>query len=453
MADDGITISDEEDSSSENEGGGQEGSIIEAQVINTVLNKQDFSIIASNGLDYTYFPGYEPEFKFIEAHFLTYKIVPDITTFLNKFPDFPSFDVNESESAMIFSIKEAKGYSLLAPALREIDELSKDNSIEAAKAMKSKAEEIIQEVSVQRFSSGIDIMSGADARYQEYLRRLALKGKLGTTFGLKTLDDATGGVWNNDFLGIVGRPGQGKSWIMEYLLLKPWKLQGKSILLFSLENSKEVVGFRADSLLDHFSNFSLMTGCDVVDWDNGKPVRSTEDYHRYIEDLSKSTVPFEVLDSQDSISGSFTIEDILEIAKQKKPDIIGIDQLSLISTAKRYHTIREGYIHTTRTIRQAVNELQIPIYLNCQAGREAAKMGRGKESTTPELEQIAESDSVGQDATKILSIHNQDGIIKVSLKKNTNGRSNVDCVMAWDIDRGLLQPTTQENMDDKTAAF
>lgn len=456
MSEEKYIIYDEEP---EKEDGGSEeeekpeGTIIEAQIINTILNNRSMSIITSNSLDSSYFPGYSDEFTFIRGHFIKYNKVPDITTFLDRYPDFPVFDVDESEQAMIFTIKEAKGYSMVAPALRQIDEIAKTNSIEAARAMKDKAEKILQEISLVRFSKGQDIFKEADLRYQEYIRRMEMQDKLGCTFGIKSFDEATGGVWQNDFLGIVGRPGQGKSWILEYLLLQPWRMQKKKILLFSLENPKEIVGFRADSLLAHFSNFGLVTGKEVLNWENNLPTKTWEDYREYISGLSQYETPFEVLDSQDSLSGVFTVEDILEIAEQRKPDILAIDQLSLIAADKRFRNIREGYIHTTRTIRQAVNKLGIPIYLNCQAGREASKISGKSKENTPELHQIAESDSVGQDATKILSIYNSEGILKISLKKNTNGRSNLDSIMAWDIDLGMLRPASVEDLQSPAEKF
>lgn len=442
----------------ENKAGDEEeqdssATVTEAQILNVILNSRSMSIASANGLDNTYFPGYEDEFVFIKNHFDRYGKVPDITTFLDKFPEFPSFDLDEAEAALVFKIKEAKGYSLLAPALRDIDAAAKEDSIEAARLMGEKAEEILREVSIIRFSRGMDLFKEAELRYMEYIRRMERKGLLGCVFGIKSFDELTGGVWDDDFLGIVGRPGEGKSWILEFLLLNAWRLQNKRVLMFSLENSKDVIGFRADSLLEHFSNFALMTGNEVVNWYEQRPSRTSDDYRQYIEKISRSDVPFEVLDNHDSAAGFFTIEDILEIADQKKPDIIAIDQLSLVGYQKIYKDLRQAYIHTTRAIRNAVNELKIPIYLNCQAGRDSVKMTTKSRDNTPELHQIAESDSVGQDATKILSLRQMEGILKLTLKKNTKGRAPLDSIMAWDIDTGRLTPASLDDLKSPTEKF
>jgi replicative DNA helicase len=161
------------------------------------------------------------------------------------------------------------------------------------------------------------------------------------------------------------------------------------------------------------------------------------------------------IDSNLKVNTSINEPDIrfLEIGKARNYDLIAIDQLSLLGTVKSYKSIREGYIHSTRTMRQFVNTKRKPIYLNCQAGREASKFAKGKEDNTPELHQIAESDSVGQDATKILSIHNADGILKLSLRKNTLGISNLESLMAWDIDKGYLKPTSAQDQENPGDAF
>ena len=94
-----------------------------------------------------------------------------------------------------------------------------------------------------------------------------------------------------------------------------------------------------------------------------------------------------------------------------------------------------------------VNRLRKPIYLNCQAGRDASKVNMKNKEAAPELHQIAESDSVGQDATKVVSLRNLDGLLKLSLKKNTTGQNNIDALMRWDIDIGRLEPISLEDLD------
>jgi replicative DNA helicase len=440
---------DNDEKNNSNEEEEVQKSVVEAQIINHVLDTGVYDFIRLNKLDETYFPGYEDEFKFIQNHYMKFQVVPDVPTFLDKFPDFDLFESHEAEAAMLESIKEAKGYSMVTPALNEINEAARSNSIEAAKIMRDKAEEILKEVNIVRFGGGYDIFKMAHERAEEYMRKIGLNGVVGCLMGIPKLDEVTHGILDEDFVGLTARPGQGKSWIQEFIILNTWLLQKRPILHFSLENSKNMVGYRADTLLRHFSNDALMAGKTALAWENNRPSMNQEDYFQYIEEAKHFDVPFVVYDNDDSPDGGWAIEDILEVAEAMTPSpaIISIDQLSLMIVRKRVKSIREGYIHTTRTSRQYVTKSKKPIILNCQSGRETAKMQMKDKEATPELHQIAESDSVGQDSTKILSLLHTDGLLKISLKKNTFGRSEVDAMLKWNIDRGFLEPLALEMGD------
>ena len=422
-------------------------SIVEAQIINSVLDSGDLEIIQKHRLDESYFPGYNDEFKFILRHFDEFQVVPDLSTFLTEFPDFPLFEVHEAELAMIKGIKEAKGYTLVTPLLQEVNDLAQENSIKAAQVLVEKGEEILKEINIVRLNQGYDIFKNIAERAEEYRKRIGLKGVLGPLSNIPKLDQATHGWMPNDLIALTARPGQGKSWIAEYLAITPWLNQGTSVLFFSLENTKDVVGYRADTLLKHFSNDALMSGSDVLEWENNRPKVLAEEYFKYAEEMKNSSVPFIVMDNSDSSDGMISVEDVEEQIKIHKPGLVVVDQLSLLAVRARTKNIREGYIHSTRNLRRIVNELGVPIILNCQAGRETSKMQMKSKDATPEIHQIAESDSVGQDATKILSLNMTEGILKISLKKNTMGRSDIDAMLKWDIDKGLLEPLSLASDD------
>ncbi len=421
--------------------------MLECQIINYILDQASMSIVKKGSIDESYFPGYKDEFLFIKRHYEKYQVVPDLSTFLNKFSDFDLFEVDEAEDALIDSIKEEKGYSLVTKALQDINEKTRDNSIEAARLMKDKADIILKEISIVKYREGYDLFKMGFERAEEYLKRIETKGLLGCMTNIEKLDNITNGWRDTDFVSITARPQEGKSWIFEYFLLMPWLLQKKKVLMFSLENNKELVGYRADTLLRNFSNEALMGGKSILSWDSKKrPGKRTKDYMQYIEEIKHFDVPFIVLDGLDSpMDKPFNMEIIEEIIDVHQPDIIGIDQLSLLSPHSNFKSIREGYVQITRYIRNMVNRRGKPMILVSQSGREASKM-RDKQAT-PELHQIAESDSVGQDSTRVISLRVLDGILKLSLKKNTFGRSGVDVLAKWDIDYGLIQPLALEEGD------
>lgn len=416
-------------------------SAVELQIINYVLDNGSMDILKHHNLGVEYFPGYMAEFEFIMDHYAKYRTIPDISTFLIEFPDMDLFEVLEVPEAMVASIKEERAYSLLIPALNKISEEARDNdAVEATKLMKGLASDILKTVNVVRFAEPYDIFKQSGDRAKDYMQRLSMDGLMGCTSGIEPLDLITHGWLDQDFVALTGRIQEGKSFILQYMMLSANLAQKKRVLFLSLENSKLLVGYRADSLLGHFSNDAIMAGKDVLVWKEGRPYQKTEDYLGFLDSLKHSETPFMVMDNSDNNDRPYTPEDIEELIIIHKPDIVAIDQLSLLTPTKKVSSIREGYVDITRYFRQMIGRLKIPIVLACQSGREAAKSAMKNKEAAPELFQIAESDSVGQDATRVVSLRLMDGLLKWSLKKNTYGRSGVEGLLKWDIDHGILTP-------------
>ena len=75
--------------------------MVQLQLLNKVLQTKDISIITENNLTSEYFLEYEDEFLFLQNHYETYKVTPDIETFISKFPEFEQLIVNETDRYFI----------------------------------------------------------------------------------------------------------------------------------------------------------------------------------------------------------------------------------------------------------------------------------------------------------------------------------------------------------------
>ena len=97
-------------------------------------------------------------------------------------------------------------------------------------------------------------------------------------------------------------------------------------------------------------------------------------------------------------------------------------------------------------------EIGKPILLMAQANREAVK--NRKKGESPELHDLAESDGVGQNATRVISLSVIDGTLKLSIKKNRYGMNNKEVLMIWDINTGYLDPLikSEDNPEAETTA-
>lgn len=121
---------------------------------------------------------------------------------------------------------------------------------------------------------------------------------------------------------ITGRTNVGKTWIGEYFATVAWNM-GYKILFYSGEMSREMVGFRFDTLNKHFSNMGLLNGAGTLgkkpDTDGGKYLE--EDYENYINQLSQKS-GFIVVTPDDFEGRKPNADELKSLALKHKADMI-----------------------------------------------------------------------------------------------------------------------------------
>jgi replicative DNA helicase len=416
--------------------------MIEQSFICKLLDGTDLEMLNTNGVTEEMFLTCKKEIKFIVNHYNEYKQLPDKITFLANFKDFQMLDVTESTEYLGYKLKEAFIYTKLVPVFKEAADIIRDDSIKAMDYLKNAMEELNKATPVTKNKDGYDIVAQAKDRLKEYKERCEVKGMLGIPTGIPQLDDLTHGwLWGEELVVITGRTNVGKSWIAEYFATIAWQLEYK-VLYYSGEMSKEMIGFRFDTLNKHFSNMGLLHGACKLgkkpDTDGGFYL--VDDYENYISQLSSKS-GFVVVTPDDFNGRKPTTDEIKSIAVKMGADMIVIDQLSLMRDRKRADTPRIAYNNISEDLFLMSKELKKPVILLAQANREAVK--NKKKGVSPELHDLAESDGVGQNATRVISLSVIDGTLKLSLKKNRYGLNNKDVLMVWDINTGYLKPLVE----------
>jgi len=417
--------------------------MIEQSLICKLLEAPDLEMFHSNGLLADMFLTCKDEVQFILDHYHKYKQMPDKVTFLGHFKEFQMLEVQESTDYLIYKLKEAYTYTKIVPIIQKSSDLVREDSIKAIEYIKAELENLTKEVPVNGNKDGYDIVTNARDRLQAYKERCEVKGLIGIPTGIDKLDELTNGwMWGEELVVVTGRTNVGKTWIGEYFAVVAWKL-GYKILFYSGEMSKEMVGFRFDTLNKHFSNMGLLNGAHTLgkkpDTDGGKYLQ--EDYENYINQLSQKS-GFIVVTPDDFNGRKPNADEIKSLAVKHGVDMIVIDQLSLMSDKRRADTPRIAYNNISEDLFLVSKELKKPILLMAQANREAVK--NRKKGESPELHDLAESDGVGQNATRVLSLSVIDGTLKISIKKNRYGINNKEVLMIWDINTGYLEPLVKK---------
>jgi len=411
--------------------------MIELQVINKILADRSLNFYLQKGISGDYFRAYREEFDFIQSHYREYGMVPDKETFADRFQEFTFLEVTEKNDFLINKLLENYLYGEMVPFVHTLAEKLKDNSFEAMEYLQVEFKRLQR---IGLFREGHDLVKDAHMRLREYEKRKNVKGLLGITTGLDELDNFTNGWLPEDLVTIVGRTNEGKTWLLLFFLVAAWR-SGKRILLYSGEMGKTEIGFRIDTIMFNFSNLGLMAGDENLGVENPYldiPKRDGADYVEYINALSKEETAFVVITPSDLGGRKLDVAILHGLIEKYEPGIVGIDQISLMEDIRKGENKRIRYANISEDLYLTSESYKIPILLPVQANREITK--ERKKDITPGIEHIGEADAIGQNSTRIISLRQIDGTLKIELKKNRYGLNNQELICIWDIDRGVLRP-------------
>lgn len=425
--------------------------MFEQSIISKLLEGGSLDVLHTNSVSPEMFLTCGDEISFILKHYEQYKQVPDKITFLSQFHDFQMLEVSENMDYLVYKLKEAYTYTKLVPIIQNAADRVREDSIDAIDYLKDQLMQLERAVPVSGNKDGYDIITNAKDRLAEYKKRCEVKGLIGIPTGIPRLDELTNGwLWGEELVVITGRTNVGKSWMAEYFATIAYNL-GYKILFYSGEMSKEIIGFRFDTLNKHFSNSGLLNGAGTLgkkpDTDGGRYL--AEDYESYINQLSQKS-GFVVVTPDDFNGRKPNTEELKELAIKHSVDMIVVDQLSLMSDRRKADIPRIAYGNISEDLFLMSKELKKPVILLAQANREAVK--NRKKGESPELHDLAESDLVGQNSSRVLSLSVIDGTLKIALKKNRYGLNNKEVLMIWDINTGYLKPLLSDNPEEKTEA-
>lgn len=396
--------------------------IVQLQLLNKILATKDTTILTDNGITKEYFTEYPDEFEFIQEHIQEYKQVPDIETFVSKFQDFSVLDVTESDDYLINSIQEEYLYSKSVPVIKKAAELLKSDANEASRYLQTE----LVNLTPKYKTPAVDIIH-SKSRLDVFKEKLKNKDNWFIPTGFPELDDIVGG-WQQgeEYIVIVARTGNGKSWVAVKMMQHAWKM-GKRVGYISPEMSPDKIGYRFDTLNHNFSNRALVRG-DANNVDEQK-------YENYIEGLSNSDNVFLVSTPAD-FNKQITVSKLKTYIIQNNLDIIAIDGITYM-TDERY---KRGDNKTTSLTNISEDlmglscELKIPILVVVQSNRGGVK---DSETATPGLEDIRDSDGISHNATKVFALKQkgEDGLI-IEIKKHRDGQFGGKLTYLWDIDKG-----------------
>ncbi|MCC7440642.1 MAG: replicative DNA helicase [Bdellovibrionales bacterium] len=280
--------------------------------------------------------------------------------------------------------------------------------------------EVSGDKSQKSFADMRSVLMGNMATIEE----LALKKQdvTGLATGFKEFDRLTTGLHGGQTIVVAARPGMGKtSWFLSALQHAAID-SGKVVALFSLEMSKEEMGFR------------MLSGLARIDSRNLKVGRlADQDWHRLADAADKLSKARIFIDD----SGALSIMDIRARCRrlkttEKRLDLVVVDYLQLMRGSKasqKGDSSREREIsEISRGLKQLAKELKVPIIALSQLNRGV----ESRQDKRPTLSDLRESGAIEQDADIVTFIHREDyynkdteekGIAEFIIAKNRSGET------------------------------
>ncbi len=406
--------------------------MIQNQCINAILSRKDSTFITENNLTDEFFSDYKDEFNFINSHIKEYGNVPDIETFISKFPTFDLVDVHESPKYLLSNLIEDRNQRYLANTFNIIrKKLMNDDTESAIQLYKN----IYDNLNITSAVSSVNILNDL-SRYDYYLDVQNDWRKHYVSTGFSELDELFGG-WDrlNDYVIVAGRPGTGKSWILLKMAISAAQ-QGLRVGYYSGEMSEIAVGQRADSLIGHFNLGYLMRGNESIQ----------NDYKRYFENLPSMFGDgcLNIL-TPVRVNGPVTVSALQSFIEKDKLDILFIDQLSLLEDERRGRSFVEQASNISKDLKKLQSMKEIPIICASQANRASAESG------IIGTENIAQSDRISQDASIVVAIQRDRedlNLITLRVAKSRNSISGSQIHYKVNFSDGTFEHVIEADSDD-----
>lgn len=413
------------------------------QTINKLLQTKDYNFIKTNSLTSEYFAGFEKEFTFIDQHYQQFGNIPDVVTFLEKFPNFELTEVNETDDYLLDRLYEDYGFRKFAPFVTQLGKVAEEDSRKAYNFLM----EHLNDLKPHTVCKGIDIISQAMERYELFKNRADNPESVTIKTGLIELDEILGG-WDmgDELVTVVARTNQGKSWLLLKFLTEAWK-QGRRVGLYSGEMSHIKLGYRFDALFQHFSNRALVRGAQV------------DGYEDYIKNMMTLPNPFIII-TQKEFGGRPTVQKIRNFIEENNIEIMGIDQYSLMDDgrASMRDPTRIRLAHISEDLFLLSSEYKIPILGLAQANRDG--INKDDQTQAPGLENIKESDDIAHNSSKCIGMRQSNFGLVLDIIKNREGKVGDKLLYSWDIDTAHFSyipsagdaavPTTRQTATQQT---
>ena len=238
---------------------------------------------------------------------------------------------------------------------------------------------------------------------------------VGIPTGFKDIDEKTSGLQRSDLIIVAARPAMGKTAFALNIAQQSAVKAGSSVMIFSLEMSKEQLGQRLLAMQARVEIQKLKQGdLDRKDWD-----RITMD----LDELNNTKI---VIDDTPGISIMEMRNKCRRLKAEQGLDLVVVDYLQLMSLQGKTDNRQQEISTISRNLKLLAREIECPVIVLSQLSRAPEQ----RQDHRPVLSDLRESGSIEQDADIVIFLYRDDyynentdkpGVCEVNIAKHRSG--------------------------------
>lgn len=324
--------------------------------------------------------------------------VPTETRLKRRFPDFDFSPSRNSVPALVEDIKRQSAQVKLTALVEDLNNELIDDS-DPTLIMESFLPRL-RELNVEAASQdGLRLSEVAETIRQNYFTKKKAGGVTGIPYPWELMNTPTGGMQDEQFIVIYGRPGNMKTWLACCMAAWAWQ-SNKRVMFYTKEISRLDVLMRISSILSGVDYGKLCT--------SNLPVEDEEHY-------------FDLLDAIDEIEeeesngvqrrslycisdkgkrSTSTVDDLISQAEIFQPDLVVVDGFYLLRDARSGVRAADWkqIAHVSQDLKSMAQYLEVPVIGTTQANR------AGSKQPSTDVDDLSFADAIGMDADMALRV-------------------------------------------------
>lgn len=348
--------------------------------------------------------------------------VPGVNTMRNKFPTFePVDDTGMTLDALCMEVRTNRIKKDAEKAIKEATETLWDDPLGSLSKLSGRVNGLNAlgtKVTDQMYGQAMD------HAVERYERAESGQSASGITWPWDPVNAVTAGVQEDDYIVFYGRPKSMKSFVLSKFAAHSYD-EGLHVMIYTKEMPAWQLFRRVAACSARLPYDELRLG-KLTPQDRKALFYLRQEVNER-EKMTDGRHTITTLSGRDAPPGTDNMSWLRGKIAKYEPDIVYIDGLYLMSPEGRALKDNDRVQQISRAARQMVLETHRPLIATMQANRNAAKHERA------ELDEIAFSDALSQDATNLIRVINEKDTPTIALVWGGSREYKMHGVRIWGI--------------------